>query len=596
MKRCPECKKTYADETLNFCLDDGQWLVADSEPATAILPEFGAPPSDGSPDPITRPQIHTTVDEGEPHESLGSGTERRRLSAPSAEPHEDMSGGLATEPQERPAGPRLDKRWLLASGALVLAILACFFGYRYFRSGPRQQINSIAVLPFQNRSDDADTDYLSDGLAESLIFRLTQLPGLKVSPTSSVMRYKGKDTDIAKVAAELGVDAVMTGRLMKRGDNLNITVELVDVRDNKSLWGEQYERKMSDLLATQREIAAAIVQKLQLQLAGNDAKGVTKKYTDNNEAYQLWLKARYHFAKRTREDLYKSIEILGQAVELDPNFALAYVGIAESWTVIPSFPYGSPEECVPNAKAAAKKALELDPDLPEAHTVSAMIAATYDWDWARAEAEFKRALQLDPNLAVTHYRYAWTFLSPMGRHDEAISEMKIAMEKEPLYLIQGANYAGVLMYARHFDEAVEQAKKTLDLDPNFVAGKNWLCHTYNAKGMYAESLAIAEKSLDSEMPFLSDAALAYAKTGQREKALAIIERWKEGEKKKYVMNYWIAVAYAALGDKDHAFAELEKAYQHRDWFLQRMKVDPFMDPLREDPRFGEMLRRINLPE
>src|SRR5438552_18291540 len=232
------------------------------------------------------------------------------------------------------------------------------------------------------------------------------------------MRYKGKDTDVAKIASELSVDAVMTGRLIKRGDNLNITVELVDVRNNTSLWGEQYERKMSDLLATQREIAATITQKLQLKLGGND-RGVTKKYTDTNEAYELWMKARYHFAKRTKEDLYKSIDIYEQAVALDPKFALAYVGIAESWTVIPSFPYASPAECIPKAKAAAARALELDPDLPEAHTVSAMIAATYEWDWARAEAEFKRALELDPNLAVTHYRYAWTFLSPMGRHEKA---------------------------------------------------------------------------------------------------------------------------------------------------------------------------------
>jgi serine/threonine-protein kinase len=348
---------------------------------------------------------------------------------------------------------------------------------------------------------------------------------------------------------------------------------------------------MSDLLSTQREIAATIVQKLQLQLAGND-KGVT--YTDNNEAYQLWLKARFHFAKRTREDLYKSIEILEQAVKLDPNFALGYVGIAESWTVIPSFPYGSPGDCVPKAKAAVQRALELDPELPEAHAVSAMIAATYDWDWAKAEAGFKRALELDPNLAITHYRYAWTYLSPMGRHDEAIAEMKIAMEKEPLYLIQGANFAGVLMYARRFDEAVAQAKKTYDLDPNFIGGRNWLCHTYNLKGMYAESLSISEKSLDSEMPFLSDAAVAYAKTGQRDKALAIIARWKQAEKTKYVMNYWVAVAYAAIGDKDGAFAELEKAYQHHDWFLQRIKVDPYMDPLRDDPRFAELVQRIGL--
>ncbi len=578
MKRCPKCEKTYADDTLNFCLDDGEWLASNDDPATAIMSE---PPA---------------VAGGLGRTTEGSELKTSILQSPATAGGSDLSEGPSTDRTARPPHSRgFDKRLLLAPVALAVIVLGGFAGYRYMISSGGQ-IHSIAVLPFQNRSDDPDTEYLSDGLAESLIFRLTQLPGLKVSPTSSVLRYKGKDTDVATIAAELGVDAVMTGRLVKRGDNLNITVELVDARNNKSLWGEQYERKMSDLLATQREIAAAIVQKLQLQLAGNDAKGITKKYTDNNEAYQLWMKGKFHFAKRTKDDLLKSIAIYEEAVKLDPKFALAFVGIAESWTVIPSFPYGSPAECIPKAKAAAAKALELDPELPEAHTVSAMIAATYDWDWARAEAGFKRALELDPNLAVTHYRYAWTFLSPMGRHDEAIAEMKIAMEKEPLYLIQGANFAGVLMYARRFDEAVEQAKKTYDLDPNFIGGKNWLCHTYNLKGMYSESLAISEKSLDSEMPFLSDAAFSYAKTGQRDKALAIIERWKEAEGKRYVMNYWVAVAYAALGDKDGAFAELEKSYQAHDWFLQRMKVDPFMDPLRDDPRFAEMVKRINLPE
>lgn len=573
MKRCPKCERTYPDETLNFCLDDGEWLVpAADEPATALMSETAQNLPRTTGDDATR---MFTADG--PPSAGGYPSGGRNLSTPAVVPSRSVT-------------------YVAAALVALLAVAGGYVGYRYFGDGSgERRISSIAVLPFQNRSDDADTDYLSDGLAESLIFRLSQMPGLKVSPTSSVMRYKGKEADIAKIAGELGVDAVMTGRLLKRGDSLNITVELVDARTNASMWGEQYERKMSDLLATQREIASTVAQKLQVKLGGNDA-DVTKKYTDNNDAYQLYLKGRYHFAKRTKEDLFKSIEIYEQAVKLDPKFALGYVGIAESWTVIPSFPYGSPAECTPKAKAAASKALELDPDLPEAHTVAAMIAATYDWDWETAEAEFKRSLELDPNLSTTHYRYAWTYLSPLGRHDEAIAEMKIAMEKEPLYLIQGANYAGVLMYARRFDEAVEQAKKTYDLDPNFIGGKNWLCHTYNMKGMYAESLAIAEKSLDSEMPFLSNAGFAYAKTGQREKALAIVERWKEGEKRKYVMNYWVAVTYAALGDKDGAFAELEKAYRNHDWFLQRIKVDPFMDPLRGDPRFDEMVKRLNFPE
>jgi tetratricopeptide (TPR) repeat protein len=256
----------------------------------------------------------------------------------------------------------------------------------------------------------------------------------------------------------------------------------------------------------------------------------------------------------------------------------------------------SPKDAMPLAKAAIAKALVLDPELPEAHTVSAVIASVYDWDWARAEREFKRSLELDPNLALTHYRYAWVYLSPMGRHDEAIAEMKRAMELEPLSLVQGANFAAVYMYARQFDNALDQAKKTYDLDPSMVTGQNWMCRSYNAKGMYAESLAISEKTAQTNFPFFHDISYAYAKSGRRQEAEAVINKWKENEKSKYIMNYWVASSYAALGEKEAAFAELEKAYQAHDWFLPRIKTDPFMDPLRDDPRFKDLIRRIGLPE
>src|SRR5260370_30375054 len=238
------------------------------------------------------------------------------------------------------------------------------------------------------------------------------------------------------IAGELGVTAVMTGRIAQRGDNLTISVELVDVRNNKLLWGEQYERKMSELLATQREIAAAIAQKLQLKLAGNETRGITKRYTDNNEAYQLYLKGRFYFARRTDEDIRRSLELFQQAIKLDPNFPLAYVGVSESYNVMPSYPYMSPNEANPLAKAAVAKALEIDPDLPEAHTVPGMIASTYNWDWVKAEREFKRTLELDPNLAITHYRYAWTYLSPMGRHDKPLPEINPPLQFNPLSLTQ----------------------------------------------------------------------------------------------------------------------------------------------------------------
>jgi len=256
----------------------------------------------------------------------------------------------------------------------------------------------------------------------------------------------------------------------------------------------------------------------------------------------------------------------------------------------------SPNEANPLAKAAVSKALEIDPDLPEAHTVAGMIAATYDWDWVKAEREFKRSLELDPNLAITHYRYAWTYLSPMGRHDEAIAEMNRAMELEPLSLVQGANFAAVYLYARKFDKALDQAKKTYDLDPNLVTGQNWMCHSYDVNGMYAESLAISEKVAQSNRSLLAALGYAYAKSGQRQKAEAVLTRWKELGKTKYVTNYWMAIVYAALGEKEAAFAELEKAYQAHDWFFQRLRSDPFMDPLRDDPRFKDLVRRLGLPE
>jgi tetratricopeptide (TPR) repeat protein len=282
---------------------------------------------------------------------------------------------------------------------------------------------------------------------------------------------------------------------------------------------------------------------------------------------------------------------------LDPEFALAYVGIAEAYSSMTSYPYMEPTAAYPLANSAITRALQLDPDLPEAHAVSGMIGATYEWDYAKAEREFKRGIELGPNLAITHYRYAWVYLSPLGRHDEAVAEMRRAMELEPLSIQQGANYAAVLMYAGRFDEALEQAKKTNELDPTHVGGLAWLAHAYNAKGLFDESLALSQK-LENVTSYQARAqrGISYALSGQRGNALSVVNEWKEVEKTGYTMIYWLAATYALLGDKDAAFAELEKSYRARDWFLQRLKTDPFMEPLRGDPRYTEMLKRLNLPE
>ena len=460
-------------------------------------------------------------------------------------------------------------------------------------------INSIAVLPFQNKNSDADTEYLSDGLAESLIYRLAQLPNLKVSPSSSIFRYKGKDIDPVKVATELGVSAVMTGRLVQRGDDLSISVELLDVRNNKLLWGEQYNREMSELLATQREIAVEITNKLQLKLTGDEAKGVTKRYTESNEAYQLYLRGRFHFAKRTKEDMFKGIEYYQQAITLDPNFALAYARIAEIYASLPAYPYLSPNEAIPKAKAAAQRALEIDPTLAEAHTFLAYAKAIYDWDWSNIEREFKLGIELDPKNPAAHFRYGQKYLAPIGQSEQAIAEMKIALEADPLDLNMGGNLAWVYVSARQFDKAVQQGRKTYELDRNFSTARWNYSIALTANSNFDEAFAVNEKALqaDPNSQFaLHAAGYAYAKSGRIKEANTIIAKFRQLQKSDYVVAYFIATIYATLGEKENAFKELEKSYAAHDFYLCRLKVDPYWDLLRDDPRYKDLLKRMGLLE
>jgi serine/threonine protein kinase/tetratricopeptide (TPR) repeat protein len=495
------------------------------------------------------------------------------------------------------------KNHKLAATIVVLVLVGVISAVGYFafvsRGGSAKQISSIAVLPFENKSGNADSDYLSDGVAESLIYKLSQLPNLKVSPRSSVFRYKGKEIDVEKIGAELGVDAVMSGRIVQRSDNLTISVDLVDVRNKKTLWGEQYERKMSDLLATQKEIATTITEKLQLKLSGDGEQKLAKKYTDNNEAYQLYLRGQFHYAKRTKDELLQSIEFYRQAIKLDPNFALAYVGVARSFNVMPSFAFMSPKEAMPQAKAAAERAVQIDPNLAEAHGALANVLALFDRNWPEAEREFKRAIELDPNVAEIHNRYGRSYLLPLGRFDEAASELKRALELEPLTMTMGGNLTAVYLRAGKNDLALEQAKKTSALEPNHPIARVWLGWAYIANGMYKEAISLGENILQTN-PTDQDALVtvgsAYAKLGRRGDAENVINKLNDLAKSEYVSHYYLAIIYASLGDKDRTFAELEKAFDDPDRFCVEMKFDFFMDSVRDDPRFKEMLKRLNLPE
>ncbi len=459
---------------------------------------------------------------------------------------------------------------LVAIVALVLAVagLAAYFHAR----NTEVAIDSIAVLPFENRSADAETEYLSDGLAESLIYRLSQLPNLRVTPTSVALRYKGKQADAVKAGNELGVSAVLLGRIIQRGDNLTISAELVDVRYNKLLWGEQYDRKMSE----------------------------AKHYTESNEAYQLYLKGRFYWNKRTQEGMQKSLEYFQQAIERDPSFALAYSGLADAYDLLgASDAMGDmlPNEAMPKAKAAALKALEIDDTLAEPHVSLARVKYYYDRDWAVAEREYKRAIELNPNYPTAPHWYA-VYLMSAGRFDEALTQIRRAQELDPLSLPINMTLGWVLLNARQYDQSAEQLRKTLEMDPNFILAHHRLGLVYEQQGKYDEAIAEFRQVLNlsaGKPPGIAALARAYALSGKPAEAQKALAELEEISKRRYVSPAAVALIYAALGDKDQAFAWLQKADKERDAILARLKVDPRFDSLRSDPRFADLERRIGIP-
>jgi TolB-like protein/DNA-binding winged helix-turn-helix (wHTH) protein/Tfp pilus assembly protein PilF len=487
---------------------------------------------------------------------------------------------------------------LFVAALLATTIIVSYLVYsRYRARGSKVGITSIAVLPFANQTGDPNAEYLSDGISESLINSLSQVPGVKVIARSSAFKYKGKESDLQEVANALGVEAVLTGRVTQRGENLSIGVELVNTNDQTQMWGEQYDSKMSDLLAIQREIAREVAEKLKLKVSG-DENGPAKHYTESNEAYQLYLKGRFHWNKRTAEALKKSIEYFNQAIDKDPRFALAYAGLADCY-VVPANQL-PPREAMPKAKTAALRALELDESLAEAHASLGRVLAAYDWDWKGAEREYKRAIQLNPRYAIAHQWYGGC-LSVMGRKDEAIAERKLAQQLEPLSLIINFELGLAFYYNRDYDQAIEQFQKTLELDRNFPTAHNFLPAAYEQKGMYSEAVAEFKKAIPltagSEWS-LAKAGLGhvYAVTGKKSEARTLLDELKQHSAHEYVPATSVALIYAGLGEKDQAFAWLDKAVEQRAFPLQWINSDPRWNSLRSDPRFGELMGRMGIPQ
>jgi eukaryotic-like serine/threonine-protein kinase len=485
---------------------------------------------------------------------------------------------------------------------IVIAVVAGIFATRSFLNGRSSEaaIDSIAVLPFENQNHVADTEYLSDGLTESIINSLTQIPNLKVIARGSAFRYKGRNVDPMAAGHELSVRAVLTGRLLQRGDNLTVSAELMDVRDNKQLWGEQYERKVSDLLTVQREIAKEISSTLRLQLSGPEQSRMTKRYTDNPEAYQLYLEGRYYWNKRTEEGIRRALEYFNEAIAKDPTYALAYTGIADCYsleTMHIDVGSQSPAEAAPKAKAAAVKALEMDDSLSEAHTSLAFIKLNFDWDFTGAETEFKRALPLNPKDGNAHHWYSHLLMA-LGRRQESLAESKRSLEIDPVGLIINVHLGWHYLNAHEYDLAINQIQKGLDMDPNFGIGHWYLGLSYEQVGKYAEAeseLRKAQNLLKENQAVAGDIGHVYAVSGRKDQALKVIEELNQRARQRYVPAYTIAIIYFGLRDKDRGFEWLENAYRERSDLLVYLNTDPRLDDVHADPRFVDLVKRVGLP-
>jgi TolB-like protein len=599
MKRCPECGRDYNDDSMSYCLDDGTELIfgpasgsepgaiatgfPSDEPQTAILHSTAAPG-----EASTRAQIHMTDQtavlprgsEAEPRESLGGLSEKQSFSA------------------NRAAKP------LAALAVAVLILVGGFFGYRYF--SPTKQIESIAVMPFVNESGNADVEYLSDGMTETLISSLSNIPNLSVKARSTVFYYKGRETSPKKIGEELKVQAVLLGRVSQRGDDLKLSLELVNTETQDVIWSEQYNRKQSDLVSLQSEIAKTVSDKLRSKLTATEQEQVSKTNTTSSEAQQLYLKGRFHWNKRSTEDFQKAREYFQQAIAADPRYALAYAGLADTLALMPYYGAFRPSEYMPLAKQAAQKALEIDPNLAEAHASLGQILTNYDYDLKGAERELKRAIELNPK-----YPSAYQWLAEVyhfsGNGDHALSEINKAIELDPLSMVINNQKGRVIELGGKRDEAIAQFKKTIELFPDAPGPRNNLADVYEAKGMYSE--AIEHRLIQIKLLFgvspenIKDLQLAFEKDGykgfvQKQIDIQLDSQRSSLEKDKnaYLPAFRVAESYARLQDKDKAFEYLNKAYDQREPQIAELKIRlPFVF-LRDDPRFKELVRKVGFPE
>ena len=455
---------------------------------------------------------------------------------------------------------------------------------------------SIAVLPFDNLSEEKGNAYFAEGIQDEILTRLAKVADLKVISRTSTQRFKSAPSDLRDIAKQLGVTNILEGSVQKSNDQVRVTVQLINAMTDAHLWAEIYDRKLTDIFAVESDIAKTIADTLQVKLTGSEKISIGKTPTMNPEAYELYLKGRFFWNKRTAADLRKGIDYFNQAIAKDPGYALAYAGLADSYVILSVFGAASPQDSIPQARAAAKKALELDDTLAEAHASSGRIAGPYDFEFDRSIAEFERAIQLNPNYAMAHHWLSWGPLTALGRFDRAVAEGKRAVELDPLSLINNADLGGnVYLNARRYDEAIAQLRKTIEMDPRFYLAHYYLGQAFQLKGQRAEAITEYQKAveLDDDPEALAYLGQAYARSGQRDEALNILAHLKEEAKSRYVSGYAMALMFMGLGDKEQAIDALERAYREgagNDLFT--IRVDPMLDDLRGQPDFEALAEKI----
>ncbi len=497
--------------------------------------------------------------------------------------------GAVLEVQHAP-----QKRSKLLIGLVTLVGIASIIIYILLTSTTKP-IDSIAVLPFTITSTDSSAGMLSEGITEGIINSLSSLPSLTVMSRNSVFRYTGANVDVQEVGKKLNVKAVLLGRIVQHGDSYAISAELVDAGNERHLWGAQYTKRAADIYTLQGELSRAISEQLQVKLSGEEEKRLTRNYTENSEAYTLYLKGRYYWNKRTEDGLKKSIDYFNQAIEKDPNYALAYAGLADGYSLLVGNYFMSPVDGFPKAKVAALRALQLDNELAEAHTSLAIILEGYEWDWTGSEREYKRAIELNPNYATAHHWYAINRLT-LGLFDDALREIMRAQQLDPLSLRISQNVGWVYYSSRQFDKTIEQELKTIEMDSTFPGPHGLMGDAYFMKKQYGQALRAyeAEIRISGDRTLIYTVACVYAVTGRRTDALKLLEELREISRHSYVLSSAIALVHLYLGNKEEAIAMLRKAVEERDALVVSLNVEPKFDPLRPDPRFTEILRKIGL--